>query len=44
MEDILYIIVTKYDTYYITSEQELVDTMAIFDNAKMKYKVFQEKL
>ena len=44
MEDILYIIVTNYDTYYITSEQELVDTMSIFDNAKMKYKIFQEKL
>ena len=44
MEDIRYIIITTYDTYYITSEQELVDTIFIFDKAKMKYKIFQEKL
>lgn len=44
MEDIHYIIITTYDTFYITSEQELVDTIHIFDNANIKYKIFQEKL
>ena len=44
MENIHYIIITTYDTHYITSEQELLDTIHIFDNAKIKYKIFQEKL
>jgi hypothetical protein len=44
MENIHYIIITTYDTHYITSEQELLDTINIFDNANIKYKIFQEKL
>ena len=44
MEDIHYIIITKYDTYYYNNEKELDEMITIFNNANIKYKIFQEKI
>ena len=44
MEDIHYIVITKYDTYYCNNERELDEMITIFNNANIKYKIFQEKL
>jgi hypothetical protein len=44
MKDIHYIVITTYDTYYCHDERELDETITLFNNANIKYKIFQEKL